>query len=96
MRKVSKMPTRTGDTVTDLIPAAPGWYALYNPGDDSNDGDLIPVIAWQPGTDDEGNDVLLPVLADFCGVPPRATSADHFAELNIELLYRPNHDPAAH
>lgn len=77
--------------MTDLIPAAPGWYVHFQ-GDD--DRELEPVIAWKAEPDHEGSPTLLPVLPDLRGVTPWLVSAQRFAEFNLKVVYRPNHDPA--
>ncbi|MFH9012658.1 hypothetical protein ACH4C6_14870 [Streptomyces sp. NPDC017943] len=77
--------------MTDLIPAAPGWYVHFQ-GDGA--GELEPVIAWQPDTDHEGNPTLLPILPDSRGITPWLVPAQRFAEFELKVVYRPNHDPA--
>ncbi|WP_030606291.1 hypothetical protein [Streptomyces achromogenes] len=78
--------------MTDLIPAAPGWYL-------KTDGDLDPVIAWQPGVQhtSAGGDptVLLPYIANGPGLAPSLVSAESFERVGWEVVYLPSYDPAA-
>jgi hypothetical protein len=77
--------------MTDLIPAAPGWYLKA-------DGDLSPVIAWEPGVqytpDGEDPPVLLPYIANGPGLAPSLVPAESFERVKWEVVYLPNHDPA--
>ena len=76
--------------MTDLIPAAPGWYVHeIDDGEESFD----PVIAWKPATDSDGDDILLPYVDAGTGFPPFALTADSFKHCNRSVVYRPAHDP---
>ncbi|MER6199816.1 hypothetical protein ABT234_20905 [Streptomyces sp. NPDC001586] len=75
--------------MTDLIPAAPGWYV---------ESDLIealdPVVAWSPTVDSNETPVLLPYVDGGVGFPPFRLSLKDFDEGEWRTVYRPNHDPA--
>jgi hypothetical protein len=73
--------------VSDLIPAAPGWYL-------ETAGDLEPVIAWTPAIDSEGKDTLLPFVPDNRGITPWLVTEDFIKKFNGKVVYLPNHDPA--
>ncbi|MFD9445912.1 hypothetical protein ACFWBR_35040 [Streptomyces sp. NPDC060006] len=79
--------------MTNLIPAAPGWYLKTD-----DDPDLIPVIAWEPGVqhtnDGTDPDVLLPYIPNGPGLAPSLVRAPAFERANWEVVYLPNHDPA--
>lgn len=75
--------------MTNIIPTTPGWY-VKEPS-----GTLDPVIAWQPGTADDGEPALLPYLDGRDGYPPYVMSAKAMEELQARVVYLPNHDPAS-
>lgn len=74
--------------MTDLIPAASGWYIRSL--------DVIdPVIAWAPTVDSDGEAILLPYVPDGPGYPPQALDLKSFPQHAWEVVYLPNYDPAA-
>lgn len=73
--------------MTNLIPAAPGWYV-------DTDGTLDPVIAWNLSTNSEGDDTLLPYVPDNRGITPWLVKESFIKEFNSTIVYLPNHDPA--
>ncbi|MDK1344172.1 hypothetical protein QNO09_12835 [Streptomyces sp. 378] len=78
--------------MSDLIPAAPGWYLKA-------DADLTPVVAWQPGTqytsDGVAPAVLLPYIANGPGLAPSLVPAESFERVEWEVVYLPNYDPGS-
>ncbi|MFC8415701.1 hypothetical protein [Streptomyces coelicoflavus] len=79
--------------MTDLIPAAPGWYLKTD-----DDPALEPIVGWMPSTstDPDGTlgHILLPYIANGPGLPPSLVPNRSFRSSNWEAVYRPNHDPA--
>lgn len=74
--------------MTDLIPAAPGWYL-------DTAGDLDPVIAWTTAINSEGDVTLLPLVPDGHGITPWLVKEGFFKEFNCRVVYRPNYAPGA-
>ncbi|MGX1120674.1 hypothetical protein RKD37_006037 [Streptomyces ambofaciens] len=77
--------------MSDLIPAAPGWYLE---GRDEDGRWLEPIIAWTPGIDLNGDDSLFPYVPGGPGGTPLLIDAQSFKDFSRDVLYRPNHDPA--
>ncbi|MFD1660003.1 hypothetical protein ACFSL4_17820 [Streptomyces caeni] len=73
--------------MTDLIPAAPGWYV-------DADGELEPVIAWTTATNSEGDNTVLPLVPDNRGLTPWLVNENFIKEFNCKIVYLPNYDPA--
>jgi hypothetical protein len=76
--------------VTDLIPAAPGWYVEET---DDSETCLDPIIAWKPGLGSDGDDILMPFVDGGPGCLPFALTEESFAYFARRVVYRPNHDP---
>ncbi|MEV7387204.1 hypothetical protein [Streptomyces sp. NPDC091215] len=74
--------------MTDLIPAAPGWYVHS-----TLIGATDPVIAWSPTTND-GNAALLPYVPNGPGYVPILLTAEQMSDGEWSVVYRPNYDPA--
>lgn len=75
--------------MTDLIPAAPGWYVQSR-----TLGAIDPVIAWTTAPDLDGGTVLLPYVPAGRGFPPEPLDLKAFPRDLWEVVYLPNHDPA--
>lgn len=71
--------------MTDLIPAAPGWY-LHSRAVGATD----PVIAWMPATEADGSPTLLPFVPNGRGYPPTLVTAKVMEDCEWEIVYRPN------
>ncbi|WP_217169622.1 hypothetical protein [Streptomyces sp. AC512_CC834] len=76
--------------MTNLIPAAPGWY-LVSHIDGSRH--LDPIIAWSPAADLDGGAVLLPYVNGGHGFPPEIADLKSFKQLGRSVVYFPNYDP---
>ncbi|MFJ4867778.1 hypothetical protein [Streptomyces sp. NPDC088757] len=76
--------------MTDLIPAAPGWYLKTN-----DDPALEPIIAWSPSTGSDGDPILLPYIVNGPGMPPSLIPRDSYEGSGWHAVYRPNHDSDA-
>lgn len=75
--------------MSDLIPAAPGWYVRSRNLDATD-----PVIAWTPAVDSDGGAILLPYVPAGRGYPPEVLDLKAFPRHEWEVVYLPNHDPA--
>lgn len=75
--------------MSELIPAAPGWYVRSRNLDATD-----PVIAWTPAVDPDGSTVLLPYVPGGCGYPPEVLGLKEFPGHDWEVVYLPNYDPA--
>lgn len=75
--------------MSDLIPAAPGWYVHSR-----TLGAIDPVIAWVRAVDLDGGAVLLPYVPAGRGFPPEVIDLKAFPRDEWSVVYRPNHDPA--
>jgi hypothetical protein len=78
--------------MSDLIPAAPGWYLVSHIGDTP---DYDPIIAWSRATDLEGGAILLPWINGGRGFPPEVADLKSFERYERHVDYLPNRDPAA-
>ncbi|MFD6887151.1 hypothetical protein [Streptomyces sp. NPDC059957] len=76
--------------MTDLIPAAPGWYVHETVDHEIG---LDPVIAWYASTDHNGDLILLPYVNGGMHQPPILLTPESFKEWRRHIVYRPNHDP---
>lgn len=77
--------------MSDLIPAAPGWYVREV--DEDGEASLDPVIAWQASTDTDGEPALLPFVDGGPCTTPLLLTAASFEDFSRSIVYRPNHDP---
>jgi hypothetical protein len=75
--------------MSDLIPAAPGWYLRSEPGDAT-----LPIIAWLPSADGDAP-TLLPFVPDNRGCSPTLINlaAPEERAQEWQVVYLPNHDP---
>lgn len=74
--------------MNQTISAAPGWYITYD-----DDPALSEIVAWKTTTNRTGDQILLPYTEQGPGYPPHLTTEATMQELNIRIVYRPNHDP---
>ncbi|MFD5862612.1 hypothetical protein [Streptomyces chartreusis] len=74
--------------MSDLIPAAPGWYVQSR-----TLGALDPVIAWTTAPDLDGGTVLLPYVPAGRGFPPEVLDLKAFPRDEWQVVYLPTYDP---
>ena len=76
--------------MTDLIPAAPGWYVRETDGETVT---LDPIVAWKPHTDSDDDPVLLPMVGGGPKAPVILLDTDQLDHWDRTIVYRPKHDP---
>lgn len=74
--------------MTDLIPAAPGWYLRET---DGHAVVLDPIIAWRPAVDVDGDDILLPFVSGGPKTPAILMDQDALTHWDRTIVYRPSH-----
>ncbi|MEU7380944.1 hypothetical protein AB0A91_13215 [Streptomyces sp. NPDC042207] len=78
--------------MTNVIPAAPGWY-VHETDDEDKSVSLDPVIAWKVATAEDGEDILLPFVDAGSYCPPFALTEESFRAFSRHVVYLPNHNP---